>query len=170
MEKFIAGMANGLTDEEVLEISKELNVDYSHTTESEERQMLADDILEMLRMLEDAGCVMDYLDAPYTNGVETTYKTAFEKAMNIIGDFMDFVQEVQDFKGECANEYKTRYDYIYDYQTFEKDYFSAWLDGCSSYPDTYDIIDQCRRIQKMIEMWQRAVDNGLIDPEAGWAN
>jgi hypothetical protein len=81
---------------------------------------------------------------------------------------MDVVKEVQEFKGECASDYKTRVDYILNWSAFEKDYFASWIDGCSDYPMLCEIRNMCDRIDGMITMWERAVENGWIDAEDGW--
>ena len=169
MKNFYDALMEDLTAEEVLEISKRLNVDYSYTTEAEERRCLGDDICEMLEMLENAGFCMDYLDAPYTNGIETTYKTAFEKAMNIIDDFMELVMNIQNFKGDgyMPENYKTHADYIYD-RAFGTEYILEWVNGCSDCPYLDEIRDMCDQVAEMIAMWDRAVENGWIDPEEGW--
>lgn len=121
--------------------------------------LTADNIDEMLIMLENAGYMMDYLDMPYTDG---TYKTEQEKARNIVEAFMDVVMEVQEFEGELASYYKAHEDYIL-FGGFEKDYFSSWLESCSNYPMVCEIRDECDRIDKMIEMWGHAIEKGWID-------
>ena len=76
---------------------------------------------------------------------------------------------VQDFYGEYANEYETRYDYVSGYDfTFEKDYFCSWIYGCSNYPCTFEIICECKHIQAMTTLWKNAVEKGWIDGEEGW--
>lgn len=84
-------------------------------------------------------------------------------------DVQEMIVEVQDFKGELANEYKTRMDYVNE-GGFEKDYFSAWLEGCSDYPYMSEIVEMATHINEMVDEWIAAVDDGEIDPEAGWAN
>lgn len=85
-------------------------------------------------------------------------------------DVQEMIAEVQNFKGEYANEYRTRYDYVCQYCAFEKDYFSAWLEGCAEYPYVSEIAEMATHIQEMVDEWIAAVDDGEIDPEAGWAN
>lgn len=79
----------------------------------------------------------------------------------------ELVQEVNEFEGECANEYKTRWEYV-ESGAFEKDYFAAWLEGCSDYPMMDEIIEQAQFIQKMTGNWYLAEEFGLINAEDGW--
>lgn len=76
---------------------------------------------------------------------------------------------VQGFYGDYAEDCETRSDYVlgYDYG-FEKDYFCAWIYSCSDYPDTFEIICECKHIQAMITLWKKAVEKGWIDGEEGW--
>jgi hypothetical protein len=80
----------------------------------------------------------------------------------------ELAQEVNEFEGECANDYKTRREYVEMWGAFEKDYFAAWLEGCSDYPSLDEIIGQAQFIQKMIDNWFLAVEFGLINAEDGW--
>lgn len=77
------------------------------------------------------------------------------------------IMEVYEFKGECANEYKTRYDYVIS-GAFEKDYFSSWLDSCSDYPMLNEIIEFCQTASKLVDKWIHAVDEGVLDSEGNW--
>ena len=79
-----------------------------------------------------------------------------------------FVEEISEFKGELANEYKTRQEYVKS-GAFEKDYFASWLEGCSDYPYLCEIIEFCQYVDAAIQEWLNAVEDGSIDPEAGWA-
>ena len=119
------------------------------------------DACRMLSHLEAVGADMDFLDEPY--------ETENEKARAILAAYLDVVAEVQKFKGEYANEYKTRYDYICVYCAFEKDYFASWMHGCSDYPLLSEIKSFCEYADMLIAMWIEVVEDGYIDPEAGWA-
>lgn len=81
---------------------------------------------------------------------------------------MELAQEVNEFEGECANDYKTRREYVEMWGAFEKDYFAAWLESCSDYPSLDEIIGQAQFIQKMIDNWFLAEEFGLINAEDGW--
>lgn len=82
--------------------------------------------------------------------------------------FAEAIFNIKEFYGEYASDYRFRYDYIYTRYEFEKDYFSSWVEGCSDYPTTYEIIDQCKYIQEMIDLWAMAVEKGWINGEEGW--
>lgn len=77
------------------------------------------------------------------------------------------IMGINEFKGECANEYKTRYEYILN-GAFEKDYFAAWLESCSDYPSLNEIIKFCQDAAKLIDKWVYAVEYGYIEPNDGW--
>lgn len=78
------------------------------------------------------------------------------------------VTTVQEYKGELAKDFRFRCDYIYTRYAFEKDYFADWLEGCAVYPTTHEIIDQCKHIQTMIALWEKAAEKEWIDGEGGW--
>ena len=82
-------------------------------------------------------------------------------------DIQTMIEEVQNFKGEYADEYKTRLDYVMK-GGFERDYFANWLDNCSDYPMTQEIIDMATHIHEMVCEWGDAVDEGWIDPKEDW--
>lgn len=88
--------------------------------------------------------------------------------LDVYEQFTQAIITVHEYKGEYANEYDMRYDYIYSRCAFEKDFFSNWLEGCDIYPNTYEIIDVCQYIQNMIELWKYAIEKGWIDGEEGW--
>lgn len=123
-----------------------------------------ENIRDMARWMEDAGMCLDFLDDPYTDG---TYKTEEEKHRNIVETYLSEIQFIQEFKGEYADEYKTRYDYIVN-GGFETDYFASWLEGCSDYPMLNEIKEFCESVECGIILWLAVAENTNINLEAGW--
>lgn len=84
---------------------------------------------------------------------------------------MELVQSVQEFNGESANMYESRWEYV-ESGAFERDYFAVWYENydCanSCMPLIEDIIAQAQFIQKMIDNWFLAEEFGLINAEDGW--
>lgn len=100
--------------------------------------------------------------------VDYSYTTWKEAKAMIVEAFVELILKVQEHKGEYAEDYRTRMDYV-ERNGFERDYFDSWVYGCSDYPCLDEIVSECGHIQMLIEMWFWAVEEGWIDPEAGWA-
>lgn len=126
--------------------------------------MTDEEVREMEQYMEEVGLNLDFLDMPYTNG---TYKTEQEKRQNIIEMYINEVMFINEFKGECANEYNGRMDYV-ECGAFERSYFAYWLDSCSDYPCVNEIIEFCQALDNDIRMWLNAVERGWIDPKEHW--
>jgi hypothetical protein len=126
--------------------------------------MTEEKIRYMERYMENVGMCLDFLDMPYADG---SYKTEEEKNRDIYYAFMSEIEFIQEFKGECANDYETRMEYV-EKGGFEKDYFSSWLESCSDYPNLIEIKEFCEAVNDGITMWIEAVENDLIDSEEGW--
>ena len=109
--------------------------------------------------MEDLGMNLDFL---YIDN-----KTKEERDSDTIISFMSDIVFIQEFKGECANDYETRREYV-EKCGFEKDYFASWLESCSDYPNLIEIQEFCEAVNDSIIMWTKAVENGLIDTEEGW--
>lgn len=73
---------------------------------------------------------------------------------------------VSNYRGEYADEYRTHLEYV-ESGAWEKDYFSAWIEGCSDYPDLWEIKEFCDKVIEDIELWAEGVNIGKIDPETG---
>ena len=116
------------------------------------KNLTAEDIDLMLREMEDTGLCGDY-----------------ENEEKAIEAYLRDIYLIYEFKGECARDYKTRYDYVCDYGAWEKDYFASWIESCSDYPMLSEIQEFCESVSACIERWIYAVDQGYIDSEEGWA-
>lgn len=123
-----------------------------------------DDIKDMLCYLDEMGINMDFIDMPYVDG---SYKTQEEKNLNIVESFINEVLFINEFNGECANEYDSRMRYV-EMGGFEQDYFASWLEGCSNYPYLSEIKEFCESVDTSIRMWLHAVECGWIEPEEHW--
>ena len=118
-ECMVEWAVKNLTDEDVRNLEKTLDKDYSYTTWKEAKRM-------------------------------------------IIEDALDKVVPLVEFEGECASDYKTMYDYFIS-GGFEKDYFSAWLEGCSDYPLLEEIIEFCEDVRDDIVLWENLYELGLFE-------
>lgn len=123
-----------------------------------------EEVCAMEEFMEACGLNLDYVDAPYTDG---TFKTAEEKNQCIVEAFMSEIEFIQEFEGEYANEYNSRYEYV-ERGAFEKDYFASWLESCSDYPTLIEIQEFCEAVGEAIKMWLYAVERGYIEPNADW--
>ena len=123
------------------------------------------DVRIMEAHLTGMGKCMLYLNTPHDDGI---YMTEEEKRQHTIEDFMNEVLDVQEFKGECAGDYKTIEEYIYNDGDFGKDYFDSWMYGCSDHPDLEEIKFFCECLQEKIRAWEWAVEAGWIDPKDHW--
>lgn len=65
---------------------------------------------------------------------------------------------VEGFKGEYASEYKDTYSYVIS-GMWEKDYFSAWLEGCCEYPFLEEIKKFCIDTDRIIRLYLEVVEN-----------
>lgn len=74
---------------------------------------------------------------------------------------------INEFKGEFANEYETRWEYV-EQGGWERDYFEDWLRSCSDYPYLDEIEDFCGNLRHLRDKWFEGVEAGVIDSEAGW--
>lgn len=64
---------------------------------------------------------------------------------------------VEGFKGEYYNDYNNTYEYVTS-GAWEKDYFSAWLEGCSDYPFIEEIKNFCIDTDRIIRLYLDAVE------------
>ena len=76
------------------------------------------------------------------------------------------VEYISNYRGQFANEYDTHLEYV-ESGAWEKDYFSAWLEGCSDYPSLCELMVFCKEVSYDIRHWLDGVNSGKIDPEAG---
>ena len=72
---------------------------------------------------------------------------------------------ISNYRGEYADEYRTHLEYV-ESGAWEKDYFAAWLEGCSDYPKLGEIMEFCEVINDALTEWIQGVETGEIDPEA----
>jgi hypothetical protein len=98
---------------------------------------------------------------PYADQ-DYSYTTWKEAKRMIVEDVMDKVWPIVEFKGECANEYKSMYDYLTS-GGFERDYFASWLKSCSDYPCLDEITEFCDDASEMIQLWVHLHKLGLFE-------
>lgn len=69
----------------------------------------------------------------------------------------EVVEKVETFKGEYFNDYKDMYDYVAN-GGWEKDYFSAWLEGCVDYPFIIEIKEFCEAVDELLTQYIHYVE------------
>jgi thiaminase len=69
----------------------------------------------------------------------------------------EVVETVETFRGECFNDYENIWDYV-SKGGWEKDYFSAWLDGCSDYPFISEIKDFCEAVDELLTEYTHYIE------------